>query len=139
MSADDQPQGAPVFMVGGNEFHLLGYATEEGFGRAVVADEDKVIAPYQPPCDEVVVVCDDCPTTRDEKYGADVKAEWVFPKADDAWEKAEAFAKRHNSLQNHKVSVLGRTTLAFKLNPGAGDGYANWDYMLGQGDAGADR
>ncbi|SKL82830.1 hypothetical protein [Mycobacteroides abscessus] len=78
-----------------------------------------------------VAECQDCPTTKDEEYGHEVKATWEFPRGRDGLKQAERFAVRHRALRGHNVHVLNRLTMTFNLydNPGL-------EYLLGLGDAG---
>jgi len=78
-----------------------------------------------------VAECQDCPTTKDEEYGHEVKAAWEFPGGRDGAKQAEQFAARHRARRGHNVRLLSSMTMTFDLydNPGL-------QYVLGLGDAG---
>ncbi|AMU58941.1 hypothetical protein [Mycobacteroides abscessus] len=49
---------------------------------------------------EWIAVCIDCPSPPGED-----EATWAFPGTDEGQKHADAFAKRHNSLQGHRTHV----------------------------------
>lgn len=115
-------------------FQPLGYMSEDGIARPVSADGD---APVLVGLDggQWVAQCDGCPASYNDDYGYWQKAEWQF-EGDGAKRRAEAFAKRHNSLQGHKVNVLSATTFTFQLHPSPLQWVGDWEALLRMGDAG---